>query len=422
MDSPENTYSRQSSSGMSLQPRRRTPLQDATNLLQANIAASSLVSKKEQEVELLLEDIFNSLPVPPNASATELAKIWKDGVRDKLAAMSVTLSHKVSPLVQIMLDQRLGCIMNQTFVKVQSDCPDLKEMSQNYRRCFETWVDDEHRVHFRAMNKDLLGKLSAKDVFILTFFSMCTCQRIKNDNLMQLGMSGCSTSGKSTLFESVLLEGAHATTNEQGVGRFQVGNKPVLLFQDILIRTLAKSKDTDKIKTIARTETTISKVHGDVITLPPLFIFYSSNERLLNHEFPPAPPNVRNKWRFYGHQVNPVGSKRVTEHCLAAIQNRFIEAFVREPPKLDKKFLPPSSGFQRLHGVLGMFPRVMSILHNHAKEDFHSPVLLQYVLGGLAGNTIIYRAVLGKDFAPFIRELIVKLVAPHLRDSLFALL
>lgn len=364
------------------------PLTNDTDDYHGNMM-SKLVTTKDLVTEDFLREIIDSLPQRNDLSATELSRLWKDEARKRITNYSVTLSHKLAPLIQIMLDQKLATTMETTFVEVDTNKPDLLDMVKRYERCFNTWIDDSDCVTFKAHNTRLLGKVSAKDMYILTFFTFCTCRRTKNDNVLQLGLVGCSTSGKSTLFEACLLEGSHVTTNEQGVGRFQVGNKPVLLFHDIAIRTLALSKDTEKIKTIARTEPTVTKIHSSTYTLQPLFLFYSSNERLMTHKFTNCLPGESFRWQLYHGQVNELsthGRKKATEENLSALQNRFIEAFVRKPPKLNRQDLPQSGSFQRLHGILGMYSRILDIMTKYDPSDFYSPVLRQYVMHGLCSN------------------------------------
>jgi hypothetical protein len=456
------------------EPEMFLPQQPATQLMPAAAAAdaadelpepakspppASLVSAKDIRIENYLEEIFETLTVPADTeskSITELARLWKEEVRAKLTEKSVTLSHKTVPLVQLLLEHKLGCVIDKTFVRVATAFQEPREMIDKYQYCFETWVDDTARVHFKAQNKRLLGNLTAQEVFILTFFAQSTNQRVENDNVLQLGIVGKSSSGKSTLFEKILMEGAHVTTNEKGVGRFQTGKKPLLMFQDIDIRTLTHSSDSEKIKTLARTEPTVTKIHGNTLTLPPLFIFYSSNERLMNHEFPasaaatqvkiksepedpfddeedhlfltpPPPPQQPRKatnlcWRYYASQVHAPGRKRISDDCLLAVQNRFIEAFVRDTPPLNTKMVPKSGGFQRLHGVLGMYPRIFSILEKHASPDeFYSPVLCQYVLSGLASNASAYFAITERNYAHKIIELTEKIIeSPSLRANILS--
>lgn len=373
-----------------------------------------LVTNKEILTEAFLREIIDSLPDPPNSSAVELAKSWKDEAKKRITEMSVTLSHKVEPIVQLMLEQKLAQNMDQTFSTIITQEPPIYEMANKYSKCFNTWIDADTCVSFKAINVRLLGKVNVKDMFILTFFAFLTCKRTKFDNVLQLGVVGCSTSGKSTLFEACLAAGAHVTTNEKGVGRFQVGHKPVLMFQDVSVRTLTMSRDTEKIKTIARTEPTVTKIHSTTYTLPPLFIFYTSNERLLSHKF-----NTSHIGRFYDSQVYEVGRKRAaSEESIVAVQNRFIEAFVRTPPPLNKDDLPESGGFQRIHAILGMFKRVTRIMKNYQPSDFFSPVLVQYVLHGLCANSQQYAEVMNSDGSLVIKGLVLQYTSPEFHEPL----
>lgn len=385
-------------------------------------SVKDLVSARERVTETFIKEILESLPdPPPNSSAVELARTWKEETKKKITNLSVTLSHRVQPIVNLLLEQKLSDSIDRQFVTVAAIEPNLLDMVHKYRKCFNIWVDATRCVSFKATNSILLGRIHVKDMYILTFFSFLTCKRTKYDNILQLGLVGCSTAGKSTLFEACLMEGSHVTTNETGVGRFQVGNKPVLMFHDVNIRTIAISKDTEKIKTIARTEPTVTKIHSTVYTLQPLFLFYSSNERLMSHKFE-GPAEKPHFARFYHSQVDQVGKKRITEDSLQAIQNRFIEAFVCHPPPLDLKDLPQSGGFQRIHAVLGLFKRIVGLLIKYEPGDFHSPVLVQYVLHGLCVNCALHTRVMKKDISGILHQLIVKYIQPEMQMTLLDLL
>lgn len=378
-----------------------------------------MLSTKDILIESFLQEIIDNLPDADgsNSAAVELARVWKEEARKKISSMSVTLAHRVEPIVQLMLEQKLAANMEQSFASIKTIDTSMIEMIEKYQKCFNIWVDASDCVSFKTTNKRLLGQISPKDMYILTFFSFLTCKRSKNDNILQLGMVGCSTCGKSTLFEACLMEGSHVTTNEVGVGRFQVGNKPILMFHDINIRTLATSKDTEKIKTIARTEPTVTKIHSTVYTLQPLFLFYSSNERLMSHKFS-GPSDRPYLSQFYFSQVNEVGKKRLSEDSLLAVQNRFIEAFVRSPPPLKPNDLPSSGGFQRIHAVLGLFERILTILAQYSPSDFHSPVLSQYVLQGLCLFNARHTQYLKSDKKLILESLIDKYIQPQLKESL----
>lgn len=385
-----------------------------------NTDLKTFITAREIVTESFLREVIDSLPAPPDCSAVELSRAWKEEAKKKIANMSVTLSHKVQPIVQLMLEQKLANSMDKSFSTIQTVELSLHEMAKKYSQCFNSWIDAHQCVSFKATNARLLGNVNVKDMFILTFFVFLTCKRTKNDNILQLGLVGCSTAGKSTLFEACLMEGSHVTTNESGVGRFQVGNKPVLMFHDINIRTLAISKDTEKIKTIARTEPTVTKIHSTVYTLPPLFVFYSSNERLMSHKFE-NPQSKLHYNKLYQSQVNDYG-KKVSNESLLAIQNRFIEAFVRSPPPIDKNDLPHSGGFQRMHAIIGLFRRVTRIMKQYNKQDFFSPIMIQYVLHGLCANCSKHTEITQADGKEVLKELVHKHVQPELQKSLLDLL
>ena len=79
-----------------------------------------------------------------------------------------------------------------------------------------------------------------------------------------------------------------------------------------------------------------------------------------------------------------------SEGNLAAVQNRFIKAFVCKAPKLDPKYLPESGAFQRIHGILGMYMHIMTTMESYSPKDFFSPVMRQYVLHGLCSKLQTY--------------------------------
>jgi hypothetical protein len=56
--------------------------------------------------------------------------------------------------------------------------------------------------------------------------------------------------------------------------RFDVGSKNAILLHDIEIAKLF-GVDFEKIKSIARVETTVAKIHSSTVTLPPLHLLYT---------------------------------------------------------------------------------------------------------------------------------------------------
>ncbi len=56
--------------------------------------------------------------------------------------------------------------------------------------------------------------------------------------------------------------------------RFDVGSKNAILLHNIEIGKLF-GVDFEKIKSIARAETTVAKIHSSTVTLPPLHLLYT---------------------------------------------------------------------------------------------------------------------------------------------------
>ena len=190
--------------------------------------------------------------------------------------------------------------------------------------------------------------------------------------------------GKSTLIENVLLQGGHNLAMDDGVGRFFIGSKNLLLLHDCDLRILYSGGDAPKFKAIARTETVTAKVHSTTVTIPPLFIMVTSNQKLLKHVFP-GKHNSPIK-DIYDSDVEIPGNKRQHEENIAATKMRYLELFVRAPPPLDLNQLPRSGTFTREHFILGVYSRVEGILQKYSPTDFHSPFLYLYACSGLSKN------------------------------------
>jgi len=378
-----------------------------------------LVSNKEKVIEEYLDGIFATLEKPDNVSGVQLARLWKQEVREKIYRDSKTLSFKSLPLVQHILDQKMDELFEKSYGTLEERKIDAKEMAEKYTLYFNQWIDCDSHVSFKTAKPKLLGGINIKDAWILTFFAFLTCKRNKDDNMLMLGLVGASSSGKTSLFESVLMEDAHVATSEYGVGRYSVGKKPLILFHDIDIRTLVYGKDVDKIKAIARTETCVAKVHSHTVTLGSLFLFYSSNERLMNHEFhvdtsAKTMMNVRN----YPTLVHQTGKKRIREEDLVAVQSRFIECFVRAVPPIDLNELARMAGFQRLHGIYGLYPRIIAILEKYKPQDFRTPYLCLYALKGMCVFANRYNQVMDTNIKDKVAELVYKMASPDLVEKI----
>jgi hypothetical protein len=195
------------------------------------------------------------------------------------------------------------------------------------------------------------------------------------------------------LIESVLLNGAHNLATETGVGRFVINKKNVLLLSDVNLRVLYSGKDADKLKNIARTEPTSTKVHSSTILVPPTFIFVTSNQKLQTHKFLEkkishfASTSKSTFYpRFYESDVEITGPKRHLDEHVTAIKMRYLEMFIRQRPEIDPLHFPTSGAFQRRHFVVGMHPRVLRLLEKYKNAKFHSRFLFMYSFTGLCKN------------------------------------
>lgn len=184
-----------------------------------------------------------------------------------------------------------------------------------------------------------------------------------------------------------MLQGGHNLAMDEGVGRFVTGSKNLLLLHDCDLKILYSGGDAPKFKAIARTETVTAKVHSTTVTIPPLFIMVTSNQKLLKHVFPGKPNSPLKD--IYESDVEVPGNKRQHEENIAATKMRYLELFVRNQPPMDVDQLPKSGNFTREHFIMGVHRRVENILHKYNPSDFHSPFLHMYACSGLSKNVCL---------------------------------
>lgn len=186
------------------------------------------------------------------------------------------------------------------------------------------------------------------------------------------------------MIENVLLQGGHNLAMDEGVGRFVTGSKNLLLLHDCDLKILYSGGDAPKFKAIARTETVTAKVHSTTVTIPPLFIMVTSNQKLLKHAFPGKHNSPLKD--IHDSDVEVPGNKRQHEENILATKMRYLELYVRAPPPLDINQLPQSGIFTREHFILGVYSRVEEILNKYDPSDYHSPFLYMYACSGLSKN------------------------------------
>ena len=143
--------------------------------------------------------------------------------------------------------------------------------------------------------------------------------------------------------------------------------------------------DVERVKSLARSETTVVKIHSSTSTVSPMFVFYTSNERLFRHRIPAKFSESKLPLTLES-QVETTGRKRISTDNLDAIRNRFIEMLIHKTPKQDPLDLERCNTFERHHFILGTFDRALATLEKYNVKDFHSPYLPAYVLSGLTKN------------------------------------
>lgn len=399
------------------------PDSDDEEKFDANRELKRLFSKKEIDQERFLSElcdqVINDLKASSGGetlSPTGTPLLMNENRRahisdlidDKLRSVSIILSHRYSSickehLLQLVERKALALISHVNVEEIS-----LRDMADRYRLCFEAWIDSPH-VSFAATNKSLLGSLSAKNMYILQFFALLTCHRVRGDNAFSLSCVGASSVGKSMLFESPVFENGYSVCgdSQQGVGRYNIKKKTVLLYHDIPLSLICKSTEAKMFRTIARAEPTSHKVFASTEILKPVFVLITSNQRIHSHIL--SRPTALDSGSFGGHlktrrqfrsqlpePTNRVQRENNVEY-LEAIKSRVLEVFCAERPDLPPEGLLRSGTFARMHAVLGMFPRVLSVLSGQSKSDFYSPLVLAYCMTGIADNYGRFARTLGPD-------------------------
>ena len=386
------------------------------------VKAQTLLTKRENNIESFIRDIC---PAKDESLLDEAdQQSFLSEAENKLADASLMLSHKYGTVLKSYVSRQQQMEFVKAYSKLPKQVTSKDNMCYIYSRCFTKWINSEH-VNFSTLNKNGLGQLTGKECFIAHLFSMATCRRVKGDDCFALSVVGRSSVGKTRLIEHCLQQASFTYASEPGVGRFNVQNRPILLYRDINIEQLVKGADSSKFRTICRSEMTSVKVHSATVTLPPLWVAISANQRINAHTFPKRkqaeaqvkPEEKKQKLEEYTNAFNwtasPSTSKGIfhtsqvnypsqlvdpskksdrQEESLKAVQNRVLELFVREKPDLSDTPLPSGFIFQRSHLIVGIFDTILEILSRHSPDDFYSPILISYLLTGLCDNLELYKS------------------------------
>jgi hypothetical protein len=123
-------------------------------------------------------------------SADELEQFQMRRALERLSECSPVLAQRYGPLLRNHFQHLQEERLQDAFAEIQVEGLPTAEKARVYKRCFENFVDDEEAVAFATFNKSMLGGLTAKDYWILVFFIIATCRRIKGDSILQLIISG----------------------------------------------------------------------------------------------------------------------------------------------------------------------------------------------------------------------------------------
>lgn len=118
--------------------------------------------------------------------------------------------------------------------------------------------------------------------------------------------------------------------------------------------------------------------------MAPVFVVYTSNERLFKH-FIPAHLTASKLADTHRSELDE-GKRKVSADNLEAVRARFLEMYCFKTPKQDPQDLERAGNFERSHFILGTFDRAMSLLETYAPADFHTPHLSAYILSALGKN------------------------------------
>ena len=328
---------------------------------------------------------------------------------EKLMQESILLAHRYNPILKEHLAAEEQIKTAEGYAKVMLPQTSVANMSLMYKNAIDAWLDDANdKISFATTNTLLAGHLRLKDCWILHYFSFLCCYRCEADNMFSLSLTGCSTTGKTVLFENPIVGNSHSFVGETGVSRYRVGNKSLLLYSDIGLERLMRGSDGEKFKTISRSEKTVCKIHSSTEELPPVFVFLTSNQNIHKHVFASiSNSNTNNEKDEDAKKYAPLFFKsktypstldlmytqpakiRVMEPLVSAIKNRVLEAFVRgQTPNL---VLPTTSKFERIHAILGLYARILNLLCHYEPTSFYSSALVTYVLTGLIDHASLWK-------------------------------
>jgi len=352
----------------------------------------SLLNKRdlltENFLQQLMDDVESSLP--EHMTDAEKSEEMSKYVMSKLHEIGSILAVKFNGLVKTMVDYRKSQNFVQELATISVPEISVKEKTEVYKRMFFRFLDSDS-VSYRVLNACYLGGLTHEELFILTYFVFATCQRSRGDGILQLYISGITSTGKTKLLETPLMPSAHqmvsSTNGDAGCGRFTTKSKSIVILHDVNIGVLF-SADMSMYKAMARSEECTAKVHSSTESVAPVFLFVTSNDRMFDHKIPPQkqgqlPTKLPS-------QVFQSGNKRPRMEHVDAMLSRFLEVHVRKACHQDAEDLRRSDCFRKIHLVLALYDRVLDIVASKTPDHFHSKYMYHYLLSSLEKNCELY--------------------------------
>jgi len=153
---------------------------------------AQLLSQKEQDSEVLVARVVDYMQtqLPPLMTADERKEALLKKSLAFVLELSPQLSLKTAPVIRTYVDRLFDSQLNDLFAEIRMPEMPVWEKALMYRRMLSNFLDDDRCITFAATNKSLLGKLTPRDLFFLTFYASVTSRRHRSDNLLQLGLTG----------------------------------------------------------------------------------------------------------------------------------------------------------------------------------------------------------------------------------------
>jgi hypothetical protein len=161
--------------------------------INVEILKKQLLSNKERLGEEFLEKLFQQLDknqIEKTNSADLSYQQQLNHARKALSDYSIFLAHKYEPILKEYITLKEHQKLINQFSVIKAEQKEDFELANNYKICFNAFLNATENVSIRVSNRDLIKNIDVKDAFVLTYFSFGTCQRQEADNLAQLAICG----------------------------------------------------------------------------------------------------------------------------------------------------------------------------------------------------------------------------------------